>query len=242
MRVAGGGAHLAGDGQPLPVDEQEVLSRMGYPCFSEAEMAHRHQRLAAVLEDNDVRQVLLYGADRSGSAVQWLTGWPVTREAVLVWAPGRPEVLVVQFYNHVPNARRLAPGVEVRWGGPSTIDVVLDALAANEARPSRVGVVGPFPARLLGPLAAGVEDVVFLDQAYAGLRLTKSEEEVAWIRRGASLTDRAVGALAAEGRAGRTEAELGAVIEGAYLGTGAVNHIHYLGVTSMHDPEVCVPA
>ena len=36
---------------------------------------------------------LVYGANRSGSAVSWLTGWPVTREALLVVAPEEDDVV-----------------------------------------------------------------------------------------------------------------------------------------------------
>ena len=55
----------------------------------------------------DVDHVLVYGANRSGTAVGWLTRWPVTREAVVVVTPGEPDVLYVGFYNHVPNAQRI---------------------------------------------------------------------------------------------------------------------------------------
>ena len=53
---------------------------------------------------------LVYGANRSGSAVCWrVTGWPVTREALLVaGASEDDDVLLVSFYNHVPQARALS--------------------------------------------------------------------------------------------------------------------------------------
>ncbi|HEV3294351.1 MAG TPA: hypothetical protein VG123_35665, partial [Streptosporangiaceae bacterium] len=94
---------------------------------------------------------LVYGADRSGSAVPWLTGWPVTREAALVFTPGLPDVLYVCYDNHVPNARRLAPGADVRPGGRSALRAALPLLADRSASSSGAGngagVVGPVPAR-----------------------------------------------------------------------------------------------
>jgi Xaa-Pro aminopeptidase len=39
-----------------------------------------------------------------------------------------------------------------------------------------------------------------------------------------------------------TEAELGNLIERAYVGRGGTTHIHYLGTTSMDAPAVAVPA
>ncbi len=228
-----------GPGPALAGDEGEGAP---YPRFSPEEMERRRLALEAALAERGIDQLLAYGAERSGSAVQWLTGWPVTREGAVVLAPGREPVLVVQFYNHVPNARLLAQGTEVRWGGASTIGTAIEALRASGAGLGRIGVIGPFPARLLGPLSAAVGEVVFLDDAYTGLRLVKSEEELAWVRTGASLTDKAVASLAAGAEVGATETELCALIESAYLGSGGVNHIHYLSATPMSCPASCVPA
>jgi Xaa-Pro aminopeptidase len=39
-----------------------------------------------------------------------------------------------------------------------------------------------------------------------------------------------------------TEAECCAALESGYIAAGGLTHIHYLGVTPMADPELCVPA
>ena len=39
-----------------------------------------------------------------------------------------------------------------------------------------------------------------------------------------------------------TEAECCASLEGAYIAAGGLTHIHYLGVTAMAEPSLCVPA
>ena len=70
--------------------------------FSEQELARRRRSLDAVLEAEGLDHVVLYGANRSGSAVSWLTEWPVTREAHVLVTRGEPDVLLVSFYNHVP--------------------------------------------------------------------------------------------------------------------------------------------
>ncbi|HEY7361278.1 MAG TPA: M24 family metallopeptidase, partial [Streptosporangiaceae bacterium] len=108
-------------------------------------------------------------------------------------------------------------------------------------RPARLGVIGPVPARAGGRLAAAGE-IVFLDREYAGLRLVKSAEELAWMRAGAAMSDDAVAALATAARPGMTEAECCASLEGAYIAAGGLTHIHYLGVTAMAEPGLCVPA
>src|ERR1700691_4332579 len=79
-----------------------------YPRFSDAERARRRAAIADLLAAAELDHLVYCGANRFGSAVQWLTGWPVTAEAVGVFTPGRPDAMVVQHVNHVPFARRLA--------------------------------------------------------------------------------------------------------------------------------------
>src|SRR5215217_1670916 len=86
-----------------------------YPRFSEAEMARRRRAVEDLLGEADCAHLIFCGANRVGSAVQWLTGWPVTAEAVGVLTPGRPDALFVQYHNHVPQAQRLARDAEVAW-------------------------------------------------------------------------------------------------------------------------------
>jgi len=94
-------------------------------------MARRREALTDLLREHGAERALVYGFDRSGSAVEWLTGWPVTREAALLLRPGERDLLFVCFNNHVPNARRLAPGSDVRPGNASALDAALDALASR---------------------------------------------------------------------------------------------------------------
>lgn len=214
----------------------------GYPRFSDAEVSRRRAAIERVMERHATDHLVLYGANRAGSAVQWLTGWPVTREAAVVVTPGRRDELLVQFHNHVPNARRLARDADVRWGGPSTIGSVASVLEARGARHETVGYAGPLTANHRDALASRVDRVVDLSGPVTDLRLVKSPEELEWIRVGAELSDRSVDALRREVRVGLTEHDLAAIVEGAYLAEGGVNHIHYFGVTSMAAPDRAVPA
>src|SRR5918992_2290104 len=213
------------------------------PLFSAAEMRRRRDAVRAELNRRDVSCAFVYGANRAGSAVPWLTGWPVTREALLLVAAHEEagDLLLVSFYNHVPQARRLSL-VPVEWAGPDPITTALDRLDARGARPARVGVVGPLPFWHYRALADQIGEVVDLNPAYTALRLVKSAEEVAALRAAAALTDAAVDALARALSAGVTEHELVAEMERRYVAAGGLHHIHYLGATAMADPALCVPA
>src|SRR5262249_25111563 len=207
-----------GPGPQLP--DSQPLASDGYPGFSPAEMARRRDALTDLLREHGADRALVYGFDRSGSAVEWLTGWPVTREGALLLRPGQRDLLFVCFNNHVPNARRLAPDADVRPGNASALDAALDVLATRADRgatgPAGLGVIGPVPARASDRLAATAGQIVFLDREYTSLRLVKSAEELARMRAGAAMSDDAVAALAAAARPGMTEAECCASLEGAY--------------------------
>jgi Xaa-Pro aminopeptidase len=212
-----------------------------YPRFSDAEMRRRHEAVAAAMAERGVDHLLVYGANRFGSAVAWLTRWPVTREAFVLVTPGEQDVLWVDFYNHVPNAQRIATECDVRPCEGRGIAHPLAELRRRARPGTRIGVVGPLPWRQAARLAE-VGELVSLDAEMTRLRLVKSAEELAWLRVGCRLTDLAVEALAAAARPGVDERELGAAVEAAYLPLGGTTHIHYVAAMPMDGPGLPAPA
>jgi Xaa-Pro aminopeptidase len=219
-----------------------VAAMRPYPAFSPAEMQRRRAAIETAMDEAGVDRLIVYGANRAGSAVQWLTGWPVTREAAVVVGPGERDTMFVQFYNHLPLARQLATEADVRWGGESTIAAAVDELCRRGGERQRVGVIGPVPWSGGAVLGARTEHLVNLGPRYTRLRLVKSPEELDWMRRGAGLSDAGMRALAAQLRSGLTEHELADIVERAYVPSGGTTQIHYFGVTSMTAPDRCVPA
>ncbi|MCZ6764129.1 MAG: M24 family metallopeptidase [Alphaproteobacteria bacterium] len=216
------------------------------PRFSNAEMARRRTALEAAMAASGVAHLMIYGAQRSGSAVQWLTGWPVTAEAAVIVSPGVPDLIFVQYFNHLPMARQMAVGSEVgsqlKWGGPSTLETVTAALEDRMGGvKGGLGILGPVGHRFFGHLADRFGPPTDLGRDYVGLRLVKSPEEMTWLRAGAYLSDCAIDGLRRHVRPGLTEHELADIVERAYVPLGGTTHIHYLGVTSMTAPEVAVP-
>jgi Xaa-Pro dipeptidase len=206
------------------------------PPFSTAEIARRRHLVEDCAAQGGLDAVVVYGANRAGSAVPWLTGWPVTREAVVVMRPAAQPVLLVGFANHVPNAVRIAIDCDVQPCGESAAET-MKALLGHVRR---VGVIGAFPAPIRRMLSAAGE-VVELDAGYLKMRAVKSAEELAHLRHAAWLTDRSAAALVQAALPGATELELIEAVESSYGGTGATNHIHYVAATSMADPDRCVP-
>ena len=220
----------------------KAIHEAEYPRFSDAEMARRRAAIERLLGETGLDHLVYCGANRFGSAVQWLTGWPVTAEAIGVFTPGQPDALFVQHVNHVPLARRLAAPAEVEWGSGSCIAGAIAVLEHRGARAGRVGVIGPMTFEQHEKLAARFGAPANLNRRYTRLRQIKSAEELDWLRIGAALTDRGMIALRDGLRPGLSERDLADLVERSYVALGGSNVIHFFGVTPMAAPRLAVPA
>jgi Xaa-Pro aminopeptidase len=218
-----------------------ALADAAYPRFSDTEMARRRACAEDVLRRYDCDHLLFCGANRFGSAVQWLTQWPVTAEAVGVLTPGERDALFVQYVNHAPQASLLADKAVVAWGGESSLLAAIMVLEKRRARRDRVATLGPLNAEQHASLAAKFGTVKSINRDYVRLRQVKSAEELAWLRIGAHFSDLGMAALRDAIQPGVSERELGNAIERAYVGLGGTTGIHYIGTTSMATPDLAVP-
>jgi Xaa-Pro dipeptidase len=228
------------DSLALPPRLQAIVEAE-YPRFSDAEMARRRRAIEDLLGEAGLDHLLFCGANRFGSAVQWLTGWPVTTEAVGVLTPGEPDAMFVQHVNHAPMARRIAERAEVAWGGGSSIGAAAAVLEKRGARAGKVGVIGPMTFEQHAMLAEKFGAIGNLNRRYTRLRQVKSAEEIDWMRIGAALTDRGMMALRNGLRPGLSERALADLVERSYIALGGTNVIHFFGVTSMAKPDLGVP-
>src|SRR5262245_59047446 len=77
----------AADVLSLPSELRPVLEQ-NYPRFSDAEYARRHRALAKVMEASNVDHVVIVSAQNVGNATRWMTSWPGTTQALLIFKPG----------------------------------------------------------------------------------------------------------------------------------------------------------
>ncbi len=215
-----------------------------YPRFSDAEFSRRYGTVRAAMQQTGLPALLVYGTTGSHHEVQYLSNFPVTREAILVFAGSGEPTLFVQMFNHVPNARQVSCITDVRWGGPATLDAAVENLRERGMAEGSIGVVGTIPFQQYASIRGALPQATLVDftAQMQQLRFIKSDEEIEFLRKGAEFSDRAIEALEREARPGITEHELVAIVEGAYLGQGGKNHIHYMATTPMRNPAVCVPA
>jgi Xaa-Pro dipeptidase len=211
------------------------------PRFSDGEMVRRRAGAEALLAQAECDHLIFCGLNRFGSAVQWLTQWPVTAEAVGVLTPGERDALFVQYVNHAPQARIIADKADVSWGGESGIAAAIAVLAKRGARQNRVATIGPLSAEQHAALSTKFGAPKSLNRDYIRLRQVKSAEELDWLRIGAHFSDLGMSALRDGPKIGMSERELGDQVERTYVAQGATNVIHYIGTTSMRAPDLGVP-
>lgn len=216
-----------------------------YPRFSDHEFGRRYGGLRARMDADDVAALLVFGtAGGAAASVQYLSNYLVSQRAHLIFPLEGEPTLFVQWYNHLPLARKLSVVADTRWGGPSSIASVGDELATGGLDRARIGLVGELPFQDYTRLRERLPKAALGDftPGFVAQRLVKSDEELDWLRRGAELSDRSAAALERELRPGLREDELPLIIESAYLAAGGVNQIHFVLTTPMADPSVCVPA
>ena len=218
-------------------DIQAILSQR-YGRFSDVEFARRRRALADVMLKHDCDALVMCGEERAGTGVYWLTGWPTSSEAMAVFTASDRDALFVEYHNHIPNARAMAPDAEVRWAERQGAERVVDELQRRGA--SRVAIMGLLSWRKSRQLSASF-DLVDLNEEYQWLRMRKSDEEIQWMRIGAAFSDLGLDSLLRGAAVGMTERELGALVEAGYHPLGGSTIIHFIGVNSMERPDTCVP-
>jgi len=220
-----------------------VAEQNGYPVFSDAEFAHRFAAVRSKMDERAIEALLLYGAGRSAE-IRYLSNWPGTREAFLLFPREGEPTLLVQLYNHVPNARRTAITQDVRWAGARSVETVIASLREMGLGGGRLGLVGPWTWRDVDALRGAFPHAELADASdlLRDLRTIKSEEELAMLRTAAGFTDLAMRALEREVRAGMREHELATIVEASYGREGGTHGIHFMATTPMRDPRIGVPS
>lgn len=215
-----------------------------FPRFSEPEMADRHRRVAAFMEDQKLDAVLFYGTGRFTTDVYWLSDWPGGREAYVLFQAGAEPLMIVQLFNHMPMARVLSVIEDVRWAGANTAATMSDILGERGLSGKRVGLVGSIPYRHYQRFSENHPTIAFSDagNAFRMMRTIRTPEEIARVRKASQLTDRSMAAIAGGLKPGMREDEIPYLIEPVYLKEGGYAGIHFMTSMPMSDPDFPVPA
>lgn len=210
--------------------------------FGEREMARRVGLIEGLVAQEGLDALLIYGAGRYQADIHWATDWPGGREAYALFFASSAPVLLAQFFNHLPTARRLSRIQDVRWAGPRNASSVADLLGERGAR--RIGIAGNLPFEQFLEMQLALPDVALrgVSGAYRRLRLVRSEEEIFRFRYAAWLADLSMQALQGGLYPGLLQDRIPELIERPYLEHGGYAGIHYLASMPMDGPFQAVPA
>jgi len=79
----------------LPAELRPVLEQ-NYPRFSDAEYARRHNAWPGDGRQRR-RHLLIVSAQNVGNATRWVTSWPGTTQALLIFEPGEKMTMHVEY-------------------------------------------------------------------------------------------------------------------------------------------------
>ena len=133
-----------------------MRQRSDYPTFSDQEMAKRHQAIHTLMDQEGVDALLVYGTGRYSSDVYWLTDWPCSREAYVLFQNGKEPVVLMQLFNHFPMARVMSIVKDVRWAGANSGNSVLELLRERGLESKKIGLVGAVPYQHLQQIARAI--------------------------------------------------------------------------------------
>ena len=221
-----------------------MRQRSDYPTFSDQEMARRHKATEALMEQEGVAALLVYGTGRYASDIYWLTDWPSSREAYVLMQKGQEPVVLMQLFNHFPMARVMSVVKDVRWAGPNTSNSVLDLLRERDLDSKTIGLVGSIPYQHYNKMGEKFPNATFTDLGgkMRMMRTIRSSEEIERIRFASKLTDQSIQAMAEGLKAGMREDEIPAILEPVYLKQGGYAGIHFMSSMPMRDPDFPVPS
>ena len=211
-----------------------------YPQFSLEEMNRRWTGLRRLMKDAQVEAAVVRGTGAFSREIYYLTDWPGGREGYLFFPTKGDPALLVQLFNHVPMARRVARIPDTRFAGSRSHERMAD-LCRNVR--GRIGLIGTIPYQHMAYWRAELPAVEWIDlgEAFREMLALKSGEELERIRTACALTDASMERLEAGLKPGLREWELPALIEPAYLESGGQAGIHYVASMAMRAPDICVP-
>ena len=217
-----------------------------YPRFSRDEFARRHAAARALMAAGGLEALVVYGdsgvSRHNHADIHYLSGFLGNRNNYVVLTQRQDPVIFVQSFNHVPNARE-ASAIRTEWGGPSSAQSIVTYLREAGLGKSTLGFVGDVPVQTYLAWQRELEGWEFTDvtRSFRRLRCVKSAEEIAWLRKGAELTDAALKSLIDVVKPGMREYELGAVVESNALHAGGLPHLCYLSSGAQDGAGACVP-
>ncbi|MFQ5860713.1 MAG: M24 family metallopeptidase [Dehalococcoidia bacterium] len=235
-----------------------------FPSFSPAEYRRRYDAVREEMAARGLDGLVIYGdsgpSEHNMANIHYLTNYSAPWFCYVLFPASGELALLIPSELHFPHARRMSRVPDTEGVTRNYTGRLVSKLKEMGLERGCLGLVGPgAPGGSRSPGAAqqgilpydhvqalheGLPQASFQEasEVLQGVRRIKSQEEIAWMRRGAELTDLTVYALEEQAREGMAEYELGGIIASAYMSKeGGWPKTIYLGSTSMHSPDIVFP-
>ncbi|MGI9556498.1 MAG: M24 family metallopeptidase [Solirubrobacterales bacterium] len=238
-------------------DYQRIADEMReyYPRFSDAEYKRRYDATYALMDENGLDCLLLYGDGTLGGLHQlsahWLSNYLDEQFSYVILPREGDPILYVSIPPDAACAMATSPIDDVRGGGVGIqmAQAVAAGLKEKASSAKRIGTIDNFavspglPHAHHEAFSAALPGAEFVPTAreYERLRLVPSDEEMEWFKKGIALTDLAWEALVDAAEPGKTEADLLHVVHSSYMKEGGSYCFAILGSTPMSDPAMSYP-
>ncbi len=228
-----------------PWDAEHVDAyRPHYPRFTDGEYERRYRLVRQAMAAHGIDCLIVTGSPGMNAEimadVHWLSNWNHTAAPgfVVVPASGEPSLFCGLFV-YRENALQRSVLEDVRTGEDAGARITELGLERGT-----IGLVGSFPHELMEHLRLRFPAARFVSAGawFGEIRRARSDEELAWIRRGAAMTDLAMEALVKALRPGVTERQLHAACAAAVLDAGGQLCFQWIGSTSMDKPRMIYPS
>lgn len=223
------------------------MTREGMPCFSDAEMARRHEAIIKLMEADNLDAMLIFahsGTRRHSQAdIHYVTGVAPFHEGyALIVRAGTP-VLWVSHYNHLASAKAFAAIEDVRRAAKQAGGQLAKEIAARGLAQGRIGLVGNFYYHEMDTLRSELSQVIWRDAnaSFRLLRARKSQEELNFQKIAATACDAVMQAIGDAIRPGVEERDLLVLSEEVAWKSGCEPYFLYLNSTPMAASTSCVP-
>ncbi len=223
------------------------MSAEGIPRFTNAEIARRQFAAKKLMDESGVDALLVFGHSgrrrHNQADVYYLSNCAPQHESyMLIPAKGDP-TLFVTHWNHLASAKDVSAVVDVRRAHKRPAHQLVEEIKARGLDKARIGLVGTLFYPDVDGLRAGLSGATFKDvtEPFRVIRVTKSEEELAFQRKASAGCDAIIAAFTKEMRAGMEERDLLVLSEEVAWKSGCEPDFLYLSSTPMKASKYCVP-
>jgi Xaa-Pro aminopeptidase len=225
--------------------------RPHYPRFSDEEYSRRHHAIRAEMEQRDISCLVIYAGSYSvgnQKNLHYISNLITYLPAYLVFPLEGDPTLFMLIYSFIPGGRSISNVDDVRWslGPQGPIDRIKELGLGSE----NIGIVGEDVITSSVPhdhfeqfsAAFGEEHLQNFTFAMHDLMKIPSPEELQWFRKGAAYCDLGVAAYIGAAEPGKTDNEIYAAIQHAYLSQpNGVFYFSWIGSTPMDNPTCPYP-